>query len=58
MELSLNVLLDALSDANPLCYTKDNSRTFSGVRMMSGMQDPDTGKLIVCSLSQALDAPG
>ena len=58
MELSLNVLLDALSDANPLCYTKDKSRTFSGVRMMSGMQDPDTGKLIVCSLSQALDAPG
>ena len=57
MELSLNILLDALSDANPLCYTKDKSRTFSGVRLLGKAQDADPGKLVICGLSQALNAP-
>ena len=35
MELTLNILLDELSDCNPLCYIKDKSRAFTGVRLIS-----------------------
>ena len=59
MELTLNILLDELSDCNPLCYIKDKSRAFTGVRLISPNPEKNpSNKLIVCKLSQALKAKG
>ena len=59
MELTLNTLLDELADCNPLCYIKDKSRAFTGVRLISPNPEKNpSNKLIVCKLSQALKAKG
>ena len=59
MELTLNILLDDLADCNPLCYIKDKSRAFTGVRLISPNPEKNpSNKLIVCKLSQALKAKG
>ena len=59
MELTLNILLDDLADCNPLCYRKDRSRAFTGVRLISPNPEKNpSNKLIVCKLSQALKAKG
>ncbi len=59
MELTLNILLDDLADCNPLCYIKDKSKAFTGVRLISPNPEKNpSNKLIVCKLSQALKAKG
>jgi len=55
MELTLNVLLDDLAYCNPVCYIKNRSRSFKGVRMLSpDPSDRPADRLIVTKLSLAL----
>ncbi len=58
MELTLNILLDDLAYCNPVCYIKNRSRTFKGVRLLSpDILEKDPDRLIVTRLSMALANP-
>ena len=44
LKITLNILLDDLAYCNPVCYIKNRSRTFKGVRLLSPdiiEKDPD-----------------
>ena len=56
MELSLNILLDELTDCNPVCYIKNRNRSFKGVSLLStGTAEMPKDRLIICRLSLLLE---
>ena len=58
MEITLNILLDDLASYNPVCYVKNKSRSFKGVRLLSpDITEKEPDRLIVTRLSMALDNP-
>ena len=55
MELTLNILLDDLAYCNPVCYIKDRSKAFKGVRLLSpDITEKDSDRLIITKLSMAV----